>query len=246
MLQRQDSLNFRHRKKLNRLKAFFVISLFFLTGCGLDVVKDVYADPVTEVSSSPAINSLADAMIFNFNTRALPDSTNMGSVYIYYKIYNSESEHNNAQAYLSNMAADENRNYASASTLLGSNYKFVELYVNKSGTGNVDRNPEVFLLSNEAHKVSICLYAPEIPAEIKVDEKVIGTSCRKNGKSFNFFEQTDENKPDVLDDDFKYKSEEGTDSYYVALYSVFSAFDDDYTPLYSPIHYLGSIKISRP
>ncbi len=231
---------------MNRLKTVLVISLFFLTGCGLDVIKDVYADPVINVSSQPVIDSLADAMIFNFSTKALPDSTNMGSVYIYYKIYNSESDHNTAQAYLTNIASDENRKLTSASVLFSNDYKYAELYVNKSGTGNVDTNSEVFILSNEAHEVSIRLFAPGYPAEIKVDGTIIGTSCRKNGKSFNFFEQTDENKPDVLDDDFKYKSEEGTDSYYVALYSVFSAFDDDYTPLYSPIHYLGSIKISNP
>lgn len=243
MLQRQDSLNFRHREKLNRLKAVLVISLFFLTGCGLDVVKDVYADPVTTISP-PTLDSAADAMVFEFSTSKLTDSTNMGQIYLYYKIYNKLSVHDSEQNYLSGLAADENKSATSANRML--EYGYRELHVDKNGNGGAGVDTEVFTLSNEDHIVQLLLTAPGYDPEIVVDSTRIGTPCRTNDRNFDFFESSDgSNKPVAEDEDTKNFSDNSDGAYYVALFSVFSTFDESYEPLYSPVHYLGSIKVTE-
>ena len=228
---------------MNRLKAVLVISLFFLTGCGLDVIKDVYADPVTEVPSPPVITGTGDAMIFKFSTKTLPDSTNMGSVYIYYLIYNKESTHNTEVSYLSSIATDENKSTTSANQMLSYGYR--ELRVDTKENGGSGHDTDVFILDNKNHSIEICLTAPGFDSEIIVDDVKIGTPCRSNGKNFEFFESPDDSNKPVSEDDDTKKFDENSDGYYVALFSVFSAFDEDYQPLYSPIHYLGSIKVTE-
>lgn len=242
MLQRQDSLNFRHREKLNRLKAFFVISLFFLTGCGLDVVKDVYADPVNH-NRLPTVDSYADTMIFDFSTSKLTDSTNMGHTYIYYKIYNKLSTLNSEQSYLSSLSTDENRMAASATQMIQYGYK--ELRIDKSGNGGAGRDTEVFMLTNAPHNVKICLYAQGYSSGITVDGIRLGSPCRINSKNFNFNEPSDGSNKPLSDDDDTKKFASEADGFYVVLFSVFSTFDEVFDTLYSPIHYLGAIKIAE-
>ncbi len=227
---------------MNRLKAVLVISLFFLTGCGLDVIKDVYADPVTSILL-PTVDSEADAMFFEFSTSKLPDSTNMGQIYIYYKIYNRLSTLNSEQSTLSSLAGDENKSTTSASRML--DYGYRELHVDEKGSGGAGSDTKVVILSNEDHQVKLLLTAPGFTPEITVDDKNLGTPCRTNDKNFDFFNPPDgSNKPLADDEDTKNFAND-SDGYYVALFSVFSTFDESYEPLYSPIHYLGSIKVTE-
>lgn len=236
---------------MNRLKAVLVISLFFLTGCGLDVVKDVYADPVTS-SLLPTVESNADAMYFEFSTSKLTDSTNMGQIFIYYKIYDSLEIHNREQASLSALAGDENKSATSASQMLDKGkgkYAYCELHVDKNGNGGAGVDTEVFSLTNDAHIVRLLLTAPGYSPEITVDDTRLGTPCRTNDKNFNFYESTEGSNKPVANDDDTDDSNNFADNpdgpYYVALFSVFSTFDESYEPLYSPIHYLGSIKVTE-
>ena len=225
---------------------FSLLLSFLLPGCGLDVVKDVYADPVTEITM-PTVDSAAEGMIFEFSTRQLADTTNMGHIYIYYKIYNKQSTCNSDQSYLTGQAADENRRASSANRMI--EYGFRELHVDTSGNGGLGRDTQSFTLTNGNHVVSICLRAPGYDPLIKVDDVVAGVPCRTIDKNFNFFEQSDgSNKPLSDDEDIKNFStnpDTNPEAYCVSLFAVFSTFDEVFEPLYSPIHYLGSIKITE-
>ena len=206
--------------------------------CHLHGVK-VYA------ISPPTLDSAADAMFFGFSTSKLTDSTNMGQIYLYYKIYNKLSVHDSEQNYLSGLAADENKSATSANRML--EYGYRELHVDKNGNGGAGVDTEVFTLSNEEHVVQLLLTAPGYDPEIVVDGTRIGTPCRTNDRNFDFFEQSDgSNKPVAEDEDtknFANPPDTNPEAYYVALFSVFSTFDESYEPLYSPVHYLGSIKV---
>lgn len=225
---------------------FSLILSFLLPGCGLDVVKDVFADPVTEIAM-PTVDSSADGMIFEFSTKQLIDSTNMGHIYIYYKIYNRQSTCNSDQTYLTGQATDENKRASSANRMI--EYGFRELHVDETGDGGAGADTQPFALSNDNHVVRICLRAPGYDSQITVDDVVVGVPCRTIDKNFNFFEMPDgSNKPVSDDEDIKNFSsnpDNNPEAYCVSLFAVFSTFDEVFEPLYSPIHYLGSIKITE-
>lgn len=225
---------------------FSLLLSFLLPGCGLDVVKDVYADPVTEILM-PTVDSFANSMIFEFSTKQLADTTNMGHIYIYYKIYNRQSTCNSDMVYLTGQAADENKRASSANRML--EYGFRELHYDDSGNGGAGRDTQSLVITNDNHVVQICLRAPGYDSLITVDETVVGVPCRTIDKNFNFFSEADgSNKPLSDDEDIKnFSSNPDTnpEAYYVSLFAVFSTFDEVFEPLYSPIHYLGSIKITE-
>ena len=85
-------------------------------------------------------------------------------------------------------------------------------------------------------------------AYIKLGDSKIGTPVRKDGSTFDFGRSGSNDKvPEITDDDARKfddnQSEEEKGLYYVALFYVFMMYDEYYTPIYSPIHYLGSVKI---
>ncbi len=234
-------------------KTFFLLGfllsvcLFFLTSCGLDVLKEVFEDPV-EVKNFPTLQSVDENKFFNFSTKKLSNANNLGHVYIYYKIYNKEGTHDTETSTLSGMSTDENKKASSASKMLENGYK--ELWIKPDATTKA--GAEELALDNDNLSITIRLtdYTDVFKADISVGEKSLGIPCRLNGCSFNFFGNGEFDKKPIADDDdvgknFDKDETTASEGFYVALFSVFMNYDDSYVPVYSPVHYLGSIKVSE-
>ena len=235
------------------------ICLIFLnTACGLDELDAVLDDPFSTEEAPPNIEAEYEKRHFSFTTKTLDNANDFGKSYIYYKIYNNVSTMNSEVGVIDGMINDTVRKYNSALTLLD-NYSYKELYC-ASSYGNVS-NAEQFVLSNNAqHTVRIRLTnydetVDDYSAKIIVDGTERGIPFRFNYKSFDFGRnnpsydekpvkaETDERNSDTRN--FSDPTADGVDAnYYVVLYGLFSMPTDTFEKtIYSPVHYLGAVKI---
>ena len=227
--------------------------LIFLTvSCGLDVVRVVLDDFVTDVKDPPVVDSEYktnyDVCEFTFTTKKLDNSTDMGNGYVYYKIYNRYSTAYSQVSNLVAMTEDDNRK-GNSFTSMSNTYGYKELHVKTPGSAYAGS----FQISNAYHNnVSIRLTnysSGSYNAHILVDGTNVGVPVRNtNSLTFDFGRKGDNDKlPEETDQDFNYQtnsepSEDGI--YYVALFSVFMMFDDNWESIYSPVHYLGMVAIN--
>lgn len=228
------------------------ICLFFInTSCGLDVLDALLEDPfvTTEV---PNESSAFDKCTFQFSTQKLDNANDFGKCFVYYKIYNKASIKNSEKTTLDNIAADSSRKHNAYSQLLN-NYYYQPLYFVQTAGGQ----EEEFSLENDSHEISIRLtnyLTDAYSARIIVDGSTVGTPVRYNGKTFDFGRNGDkdgrpvkvpsaeENTSDVkrLADD-----PDDPDTFYVVLYGIFYMPSESFDKIiYSPIHYLGEVKIN--
>ena len=209
--------------------------------CGLDVISVVLDDYVSEVSEQPIESSLFADRSFVFHTRKLDNANDLGHGYVYYKIYNKLSVANTETSVLTTLIEDAANKQNSFSRL--ESYGFKELRV-KNGT-----NFSTVQFENEVHTIDIRLtnYSAEFNAHVIVDGTNTGVPVRTNGNTFDFGRHGENDKvPLETDDDtknFTTRTIEDPDLYYVSLYSVFMMYDEQYEPVFSPIHYLGTVKI---
>lgn len=224
----------------------------------LDAVLD---DPFSTEEAPPNIEAEYEKRHFSFTTKTLDNANDFGKSYIYYKIYNNVSTMNSEVGVIEGMINDAIRKYNSALTLLD-NYSYKELYC-ASSYGNVS-NAQPFVLENAVHSVRIRLTnydeaVEDFSAKIIVvrsngsEEKSI--PFRFNCKSFDFGRsnsydekpvkaETDERNSDTRN--FSDPSTTGVEEniYYVVLYGLFSMPTDTFEKtIYSPVHYLGAVKI---
>ena len=239
-------------KNKRNIVYLFLISVCFIfltTGCGLDVISVVLEDPVSS-SDEPNQTSQFGEMSFTFSTHKLDNSNNMGHNYVAYKIYNKQSILESEVNTLQNILNDSNRKQNSAVSLLNTYYY---RYLNIKGAAS-DKDSSQLEIDNGSHEIRIRLSnyddtSEEYSAGIWVDGKRKGFPCRVSGAySFDFGRKGDFDViPQKDDEDAKNfvenPLEEEKGNYYVALFSVFMMFDDDYSAIYSPIHYLGCVKI---
>lgn len=243
------------KKAYNSRRKYFVflgllyICLFFINvSCGLDVLDAVLEDPFVTNESLPNESSAFDSRTFRFTTTKLDNANDFGKCYVYYKIYNSsrkESEKNQ----LDSIAADSSRKHNSYSTLINS-YSYQPLHFITLNGGQ----EEELSFENQSQNVSIRLtnYGTDAySARVIVDDVVIGTPVRYNGKSFDFGRTGDnDEKPVKLptaeenNSDVKSLTEGDTNTFYVVMYGIFQMPSDSFDKIiYSPIHYLGEVKI---
>lgn len=222
------------------------LTAVFTVSCGLDVISIVLDDFVVDTIQKPEETSLYDSCNFNFTTRKLDNSNDLGHGYVYYKVYNKLTTIQSETTSLSVLTEDSAKKNTSFSRL--NDYGFKELMVKKGS------NVSIFQLSNEIHNVDIRLtnYAQSdsgtsFDAHITVDSVVEGIPLRTNDKPFDFGRDTGNGKPVPVSQDEDTKGFAATgdepDIFYVSLYSVFMMYDDNYEPVYSPVHYLGTVKI---
>ena len=243
------------RKYLIFLGLLSVCLVFFNLSCGLDVLDAVLEDPFSP-QNIPNRDSEYDASHFSFTTTKLENSNSFGKGYIYYKIYNKESIKNSEVDYVSSMANDSTRKYNSATTLINS-YSYKELHY-ASGFG---ANPIPLALDNDSQDVYIRLtnYSTDaFKAQIVIDGKSYGIPLRYNGKSFDFGRSGDYHEKPVKIQGASSSEESSTDirrldssgddngnTYYVVLYGVFYMPTESFEKIiYSPVHYLGEVKIN--
>ena len=236
-------------------KSFFLCLLavclvFFNVSCGLDVISVVLDDPVS-VTSSPNKDSTLEGCIFEFSTRKLDNSNDMGKGYVYYNIYNKSSIENSEVNSLTTIANDSVRKFESAHSLINT-YGYKELHF----SNDTGASSDVFTLDNQNQneiRIRLSNYGDEagskFSAYIKIGDAIKGVPVRLNGSSFDFGRAGSNDKvPETTDDDARKFEESQSDEekglYYVALFYVFMMYDDFYTPVYSPIHYLGTVTIN--
>ena len=220
--------------------------IFFNVSCGLDVISVVLEDPVS-VTNQPNKDSAFTNRSFEFSTKKLDNATDMGKGYVYYKIYSKADIENNEVTSLNTLANDTTRNNSATSLINTYNYK--ELNYSKDD----GKNYKSVVFDNKAQNIKIRLTnyvdtsSEEFSASIKIDDKGDGVPFRINGKTFDFGRKGSNDEIPVEADDDSSNGETKWDNesttYYVALFYVFMMYDDFYTPLYSPIHYLGTVKI---
>lgn len=229
------------------------VCLFFVNvSCGLDVLSIVLeeSDNVTR-SDIPTVDSGMDST-FKFSTHTVTDPYSFGRTYIYYKIYNSSSLLESEVNSLTNQAADSSKKYNSANTMMSSTYEYKPLQI-KTQNGDKE-NSSGLELENAAHEIKIRLTTygdatEEYTAGIWIDGEKKGEPVRVvNSNPFDFG-RSSEYVPLSGQEDTKNftenKDETASDYnvFYVALFAYFMLLDDNYTPIYSPIAHLGSVKI---
>ena len=227
------------------------ICLFFVnTSCGLDVLDAVLEDPFVTIEV-PNESSLFDSRTFKFATTKLDNANDFGKCYVYYKIYNVSSIKESEKSNLDNIAADSSRKHNAYSTLMNT-YSYQPLhYIAQSGG-----QEEELSFENQSQTVSIRLTNYETDAysaRIIVDDVVVGKPVRYNGKTFDFGRSGEnDEKPEKLptaeenNSDIKRLSDEsGINTFYVVMYGIFQMPSDSFDKIiYSPIHYLGEVKIN--
>ncbi len=244
----------------NRRKSLFFLVLFavclsFLTvSCGLDTLT-VVDDPFS-VEHQPNVESTFETSHFSFTTRKLDSAGEMGRAYIYYKIYNDDQKVSSEESSLISRADDSSGRVYSFSYMKDT-YGYKQLcYLKENGTSYTS-----FDLSNDkSHKIKIRLtnYSDDIDeysASIFVDDKKVGVPVRMTGKTFDFGRngENDENPADTHNEEsssssdtkgFLEKQDEGEENiFYVSMFGVFELTNDSWDFDYSPIHFLGRVKI---
>lgn len=237
------------RKSLFFLGLFAVCLSFFNLSCGLDVVDAVLDDPFY-TEQIPEESYGFELRTFSFSTVKLDNANEFGKGYIYYKIYNKSSVKNSERDNIETMTADSSRRHNAYTTLINT-YCYQPLhYVKELGGQALE-----FSLDNKAQSVSIRLtnYGTDAySARIVVDNSVVGIPMRFNGKTFDFGRNGDydekpvqvpsaeENTSDVK----RFSDKPDSESFYVVLYGVFYMPSDSFEKtFYSPVHYLGEVKI---
>ena len=243
------------RKSLFFLVLFAICLSFFNLSCGLDVLKKPIDDPFAS-ENQPNIESTFDSCYFYFSTRKLSDinDDDMAKAQVFYKIYNDDQKVSSEESSLISMADDSVRKSNSAQTMIET-YGYKELhYLMDDGTN------AIFELSNKQQKIRIRLTnytddEEEYSARIYVDDKKVGIPIRMTGKTFDFGRsgENDENPASTHSTEnasssdtkgFLEKQDEGEENiFYVAMFAVFWMWDESYETNYSPVHFLGRVKI---
>ncbi len=238
-----------NRKVLFFLGVFAVCLSFFNTSCGLDVLDAVLDDPFS-TDTIPNESSDYDSMTFKFSTSKLDNANDFGKAYVYYKIYNSVSTKDSEKSNIDSITSDSSRRHNAYSTLINS-YSYQSLHYVKTSGGQ----DQEFLLDNKAQDVTIRLtnYGTEaFSANITVDGNTAGIPVRLNGKSFDFGRTGDNDEKPVkvpsaeenTSDVKRLLDDPSIDVFYVVLYGIFYMPSDSFDKtIYSPVHYLGEVKI---
>ena len=243
-----------NEKRRNGFLCLLLVCLVLLTGitaagCGLDVISVVLDDSVS-TGTIPNTDMGFEGCSFNFSTHKLDNANSMGNNFVAYKIYNNKSTLDSEVNALNRLVDDATKKQNSAVSLFNT-YYYRNLYIK---TGADERESRQFELDNAPHEVRIRLTnyddsTEDYSAGIWVDNKKKGLPCRSVGAfSFDFGRhEVYDAVPQKDEEDAKNFSETQSEAengfYYVALFSGFMMLDDDYTQLYSPIHYLGCVKI---
>lgn len=229
---------------------FLLLCLFWLnSGCGLDVF--VVIEPPHNVVNQPNDESSYESAYFEFWTNETGE-TEFRETAVYYKIYNSLSALKSETSSLTTIANDSENSYNAPTRLtVAYNYKTLRAKnLEDSLIPYTGKNKKVYV------RLSDYLGQEEYSAQIKIDNAVL---TAENGAkkiplrnvsstaTFNFFGSTADDKlPNSDDEDVKYNSGAGENGvWYVAMFAVAVGQDTMYSPIYSNILYLGSVKISE-
>jgi hypothetical protein len=219
------------------LRILFGFSLIlFFSSCGLPVYYIIYP-PVN--AGTPSEN--AETRYFSFKTADQVNKTTdiYRGIDVYYKIYNSEKDRDSDIQQI--QAANSEFSQSGFTKLKSLEY---EKLVSKPSLH--DSTDILFNKNNNDINIKIRLFdeGNDYKAGFEINDIVSSGSkpIRSNGKNFQF---DDENLPIQGDTDYKHKSEEESDYFWVTAYAVSVGRDGFFQPYYSSLLPLGSIKIPK-
>lgn len=216
----------------------------FNSSCGLDVFTMI--SPPYTVTNKPAYYDVeVSSKYFEFYTNETEDNEFDGTA-VYYKIYNNVEKLQSDVASLVSLANDSQNNYNAPYRLIEKGYFYYQPLRKEGNSSQI-----LVEYTGYPKKVHIRLSDYEnfsdFSACIKISENNIGKPLRNlsNKSTFNFFAKTSYDRiPEKNDDDVRFSGNATDDGLYVSMFAVAIGHNLDYTPIYSNILYLGSVKIN--
>lgn len=255
--------NSNKRKSLFFLVLFALCLCFFNVSCGLDVLKKPIDDPFSS-ENQPNIESTFDSCYFYFSVSPLSGESADGKTQVFYKIYNDDQKVSSEESSLISMADDSIRKANSAQTMIET-YGYKELcYLDSNGTvksfdiPNLDKQDTQNKPKTRKIRIRLTNYTDDeeqYSARISVDGEKVGVPVRMTGKTFDFgrsgendenpmVSHSTENASSGDTKGFLEKQDESEENiFYVAMFAVYWMYDEFYETNYSPVHFLGRVKI---
>ncbi len=236
------------RKRLLFSLIFTGYLILFNTACGLDTFYVL--DAPTNVVHKPEHGAIdfATSYFEFYTTDKEYESIKFLGTDVYYKIYKSSARLDSEVNDLENLASRDQSSSNAAEKLITS-YRYQPL----RGAGHDDVS--VLIPSDGSDdKVYIRLsdYTSTYPAQITVnndniygsDSRVIPVRNLSNKPSFNFSTIAADLRPKSGDVDVSDSGSSSDNYWYVSLFALAIGQDSTYSPIYSNILYLGSVRIS--
>lgn len=232
---------------LKKIILFFIVleCLFlFNSSCGLDVFTMI-SPPYTVINKPAYYDVEVSSKYFEFYTNETEDNEFDGTA-VYYKIYNNVEKLQSDVASLVSLANDSQNNYNAPYRLIEKGYFYYQPLRKEGNSSQI-----LVEYTGYPKKVHIRLSDyknfSDFSACIKISENNIGKPLRNlsNKSTFNFFAKTSYDRiPEKNDDDVRFSGNATDDGLYVSMFAVAIGHNLDYTPIYSNILYLGSVKIN--
>ena len=214
--------------------------ILFNTSCGLDTFYEL-KEPHNVVHQPDCSSIDYTESYFEFFSAPKPDDgvpVKFFGTDVYYKIYKSSSQLKSDVEAIQTIANRDDHKAAALAMIEGSNYKYQPLRASGHTGDNV-------LISGTGKKVHIRLSDYTLyPAQISIDGgSNIGIPVRlsDNHKTFNFKSSDPDSIPNG--DDTNKTGSSSDDDWYVAMFAVAVGNDVSYSPIYSNVLYLGSVRI---
>lgn len=236
-------------------KIFFSLLLtgcliFFNFSCGLDTFYVI--DGPTNVVHQPDCSSIDySESYFEFYTVDKDyDSIKFLGTDVYYKIYSSESRLKTEAESLQAAANKEDSNSSAAYSMIQS-YKFQPL--RGAGHSNVNvliptvgNNERIFIRLSDYNNIYLAQITVDGDNIYNDSSRVIPVRSLPDRPGFNFRELRTSN-PSLLpksdDSDYNSNGSSSDSNFYVCMFALAIGQDSSYSPVYSNILYLGSVRI---
>ena len=219
--------------------------IFFNLSCGLDTFYVIEA-PTNIVNKPEALLGQEDETYYYFDFYTADkdyDSIKFNGTEVYYKIYKSSSQLKTEVGSINEIATKSDASSAAAERMVQS-YRYQPLRASGHEGDNI-----LFPTtgSNQRIYIRLSTYNSLFPAQITIDNNdSIGIPVRylENKPSFNFRAADTNTIPKSGDVDVN-TSGASTDEtfWYVAMFAVAMGQDYTYSPIYSNVLFLGSVRI---
>lgn len=214
--------------------------ILFNTSCGLDTFYEL-KEPRAVIHQPDCTSIDYSESYFEFYSADKPDPgvpvTFLGTE-VYYKIYKSSSQLKSDVESIQAIANKDSQSSAPADAIINKNYRALR--------GAAHKGDNV-LITDSDKKVHIRLSDYQLyPAQIIIDDtNNIGKPVRDLDKTkyFNFKSSDTDTIPVSSDVDTSTSGSSSDDDWYVAMFAVAVGNDVNYSPIYSNVLYLGSVRI---
>lgn len=245
--------NFRNHLFSQFLFACLILfNLLITSGCGLDTYYII--DPPSVVVHTPSYTTYADNLetydhYFEFYTAEKNyDGIRFLGTDVYYKIYHASSRMESEYKAVVSLAGNVDT-AANAPTRLIDSYKYKPLITSGTTSEAVlipsvgfSRLVHIRLANSYPYKAEVLVGNTSIYGDSAVPVRNIASTSGL--ATFSFSELQSSLRPKSGDDDVDYSGSGNDNEWYVCMFAVAVAQDSTYTPIYSNVLYLGSVKIT--